>query len=113
MTPTTAPVLQQYEIIAEISGHMLRQARSNDWSTVIELSKNYYEAVEQLRRFAPLDQNDKIARKSLLSKILDDDARIRDLVSPELQRLGMLLGNMKRHQSVLETYCAPARTDYL
>jgi len=111
MTPTSAPVLRQYEIIAEISGHMLQQARSNDWDTVIELSKNYYEAVEQLRRFAPLDQNDRIARQSLLTKILDDDARIRDLASPELRRLGALLGNMKRQQSVLETYCAPARTE--
>lgn len=111
MTLTSAPILHQYEVIADISGHMLLQARSNNWDTVIELSKNYYEAVEKLRKFAPLDQNDRIARQALLTKILNDDARIRDLASPELRRLGALLGNMKRHQSVLETYCAPARTD--
>ena len=112
MTTTSVPILRQYEIIADISGHMLQQARSNNWDTVIELSKNYYEAVEQLRSYAPLDQSDRIARHSLLTKILDDDARIRDLASPELRRLGAMLGNMKRHQAVLETYCAPARTEH-
>lgn len=111
MTTTSAPVLRQYEIIADISGKMLSQALSNNWNAVIELGQHYYEAVEQLRQFVPLDHDDRIARKSLLTKILDDDARIRNLATPELARLGVLIGNMKRHQAVLETYCAPAKIE--
>jgi len=111
MTTSSASILLQYEIIADLSGKMLQHAQSCDWDGVIALGKLYHDAVEQLRTLAPLDQSDRDARKSLLTKILDDDARIRDLATPELARLGALLGNMRRHQAVLETYCAPARTE--
>lgn len=98
-------VLHQYQQIAEISGKMLRLAQANDWDSVVELSRQYYDAVEQLRPLTPLANDDKLARKSLLTKILDDDARIRNLAAPEMARLGAMLGAMKRHQSVLEAYC--------
>lgn len=109
MTTSTASVLQQYEIIAGYSGQMRLHAQSGNWDAVIDLGKQYYAAVEQLRHLAPLGEEDKAARKGLLTKILDDDACIRELAAPELARLGVLLGNMKRHQAVLRTYCAPAR----
>jgi len=111
MTTTSASILLQYEIIADLSGKMLQHAQSSDWNGVIALGKLYHDAVEQLQALAPLDQSDKEARKSLLTKILDDDARIRDLATPELARLGTLLGNMRRHQAVLETYHASARIE--
>ena len=106
---TSSPsILSQYEIIAAISGQMLQMAHANDWDAVVLLSQRYQEAVECLRQLKPLDEEDRQARKALLSKILDDDARIRNLAAPELVRLGALLGNMKRHQNVLQAYCGPA-----
>ena len=87
---------------------MLEQARANNWDDVITLGKQYYDAVESLRAFPPLDSSDRLARKGLLSQILDDDARIRALAAPELSRLGHLLGNINRHRSVLQAYCGPS-----
>lgn len=111
MTTSTASTLRQYEIIAGFSGQMLRHAQSGNWSAVVDLGKQYYMAVEQLRHFPSPDEEGRVARKDLLTKILDDDARIRDLATPELARLSTLLGNVKRHQAVLKTYCAPSRLE--
>jgi len=106
--PDSSSLVLRYQRIAEISGQMLKLAQTNDWDSVLALSRQYCEAVEKLRPLAPLATDDKLARKSLLTKILDDDARIRNLAAPELARLGAMLGAMKRHQSVLQAYCNTA-----
>jgi len=108
MSPTS-PILQQYERIAELSGQMLELARANEWDAVVSLSRDYAQAVENLKALQPLNDEDLLARKPLLARILQDDASIRHLASPELARLGTLLGNMRRHQNVLETYLAPSK----
>ncbi len=107
---TSDPILRQYELIADIASHMLELAQANDWEAVVVLSHQYQEAVDNLRALQPLTSADRLARRELLTRILDHDARIRSLASPELERLGTLLGATKRRQSVLETYCGPAFT---
>lgn len=102
-------ILNQYKIIANLSGKMVQLARDNQWDDVVATSREYSVAVQELRQYEPLDDHDRLARKPLLQKILRDDAEIRDLAAPELARLGSLLGNMKRHQNVLQTYLAPPK----
>lgn len=102
------PLLRQYEIIASITGKMLDEARANQWDTVVELGTQYHEAVEHLRTFTPLSSQDRQARRELLTQILENDASIRRLATPEIDRLGLLIGAMKRQQSVLHTYCGPS-----
>ena len=101
---TNSSVLRQYEIIAAISGQMLAQARIAQWDKVVVLGEQYQNAVKCLRTIAPLSDEDKMARQGLLKRILEDDASIRLLAAPELSRLGALLGDVKRHQTVLRTY---------
>lgn len=103
----SSPILRQYELIAELSQKMLAQARADHWQEVIALGQQYHTAIQALNNMTPLGNEDRLARKPLLAQILDDDARIRNLAAPELVRLGALLGNIKRHQSVLHAYCAP------
>ena len=105
---TSTPILHHYETIAGLSRQMLEHARADNWDDVITLGKQYYDAVESLRTFPPLDSADRLARKGLLSQILDDDAKIRALAAPELSRLGHLLGSINRQRSVLHAYCAPS-----
>ncbi|HEY9460472.1 MAG TPA: flagellar protein FliT [Paralcaligenes sp.] len=97
-------ILRQYQIIASLSGQMLAQARLNQWDSVIILGKQYHEAVEDLRHIDPISGADRLLRGDLLAQILSDDARIRDLATPELARLSLLLGAMRRQQSVFRTY---------
>jgi flagellar protein FliT len=105
---TNPSVLQQYQIIAAISAQMLAQARLNQWNSVIRLGRKYNEEVELLRHMDPLSDQDRQLRKGLLAQILNNDAHIRNLAAPELARLSMLLGAMKRQQTVRRAYASPA-----
>lgn len=97
-------LLRHYEAIAELSGRMLAEARANRWDEVIALGAEYHDAVEALRELDLTTLQAREARKGLLTRILDDDANIRRLAMPELDRLSGLLGNTKRQHRVLRTY---------
>ena len=88
---TPSDTLQQYERIADITGRMLRKARNNHWQDVVELSQDYFQAVEHLKQINTLSYAERTARRDLLTRILQDDAEIRQLATPELQRLGICL----------------------
>lgn len=88
---------------------MAESARAGRWDDVVRVGKQYCEAIERLKAFGPLDDDQKEARRKLLTQILEDDARIRRLISPELDRLGHLLGASKRQRSVLRTYSSTVR----
>ena len=103
----SSTILRQYEVIAGISNRMLNEARANHWDEVVILGEQYQAAVESLRSLNQLSDEDRAARRDLLTRILDDGANIRMLAAPELNRLGVLLGNMKRQHTVLQAYCAP------
>ena len=101
---TRQDILGHYQVIAEISGRMLTEARANRWDTVFTLGEQYHQAVEALRNLDLQSTEDREARRELLTKILDDDANIRRLAIPELDRLSSMLGNVKRQHRVLRTY---------
>ena len=102
----STPILRQYQIIAGLSGQMLAKAQAQQWDEVIILGTRYHEAVEQLHAIDPLSHDDRAARRDLLTQILDDDARIRGLAAPELQRLSHLMGAIKRQRAGIEAYYA-------
>lgn len=97
-------ILRQYQIIASLSSQMLAKAQAQQWDEVIILGAQYHEAVERLHAINPLSHDDRAARRDLLTQILDDDARIRGLVAPELQRLSYLMGAVKRQRAGVEAY---------
>src|SRR5690606_22616 len=97
-------LISHYQAIADLTGRMLSEARATRWDAVVALGEQYHQAVEMLRELDVLSVEDREARRELLSRILDDDANIRRLAMPELERLSGLLGNMKRQHRVLRTY---------
>lgn len=104
----SSTILRQYEVIAAITSRMLEEARASHWDEVVVLGSQYNEAVETLRGMNQLSEEDRAARRNLLTRILDDDANIRQLAAPELNRLGRLLGDIRRQHTVLQAYCAPS-----
>ncbi|MCB5362841.1 flagellar protein FliT [Pusillimonas sp. CC-YST705] len=105
ITPRNAdPGLRCYEHLAELSGKMLELAQNHDWSGVITLSQQYRDAVEALREVSGPDVANPQARQILLTKILHDDALLRELAMPELARLGHMMGSLKRQQSLHQAY---------
>ncbi len=97
-------ILSHYQVIAQLSSRMLTEARASRWDAVFALGEQYHEAVEALRNLDLHSFEERAARKKLLAQILDDDANIRRLAMPELERLSELLGNVKRQHRVLRTY---------
>lgn len=101
---TSSPTLRHYETIAGLSSQMLAKAEAQQWDDVVTLGAQYHDAVERLRALGTLSDADRSARRNLLTQILNDDARIRNLAAPELHRLSHLLGTIKRQQTVLQAY---------
>lgn len=103
---TSTPVLRQYQIIADLSSQILAKAQAQQWDEAVTLGIQYHKAVEQLRAINPLSNDDRAVRRDLLTQILNDDARIRDLAAPELKRLSYLMGAVKHQRTAIEAYYA-------
>ena len=82
MSTSHASILEHYQEIADLSGQMLAKAQGQEWNELVTLGARYQEAVERLKALNPLDDDQKNARRELLTRILDDDARIRQLIAP-------------------------------
>jgi len=106
MTPQH-DVMDCYEQLAPLTGRMLVLARAGDWDGLVTLGHEFRASVERLKGLeqpVPLEPWQLMRKQSLLSRILADDAAIRDLVTPELAQLSSLLGNMHRQQHLNHAY---------
>lgn len=101
---TCSPIQCRYQTIVNIAERMLCCARSNHWNEVALLANEYTAAVELLRASPTLSEQSRAERQALLTRILDADAAIRALISPEMGRLGKLLGDLRRQRHVLDAY---------
>ena len=100
-------VMQCYEQIASLTTSMLQLARAGDWDALATQELAFRVCVDRLRALEPtqaLDAAQVEKKYQLLRKIIADDAEIRDLVTPELARLGELLGSMRRQRNLNRTY---------
>ena len=102
--------LQHYELLLDLTSRMLEEARHAQWEQVVALSAEYLAAVEKLKGFPAPETADATteAQQDLLNRIIENDTKIQELVTPELQRLGGLLGDTKRHKNVVQAYCGPS-----
>jgi len=109
-SPSSATIvmLARYEHIAAITRAMLAAAHNEDWPTAQACGQQYCHAVEALRRddddATTLTEEERRLKYELLSHILANDAATRNLAMPQLARLGVLLGQLKRQQSLRHAY---------
>lgn len=101
------PLLCVYQNIADTTHRMLLHAQASRWDQVIALAPEYQNAVEKLHDVGTIPYDELEARRTLLSQILDNDAAIRRLASPELERLNVLISGLRRQRTVLQAYYAP------
>src|SRR5690554_463321 len=101
------PILYVYQDIAQTTHRMLSHAKASQWDQVIALAPQYQSAVEKLHDADAIPQEELEARRMLLTQILDNDAAIRRLASPELERLNELIHGLKRQRTVLQAYYVP------
>ncbi|MBU4610479.1 flagellar protein FliT [Achromobacter sp. GG226] len=106
MTPADH-VLRLYRMASSVTREILDHAREADWDRVVALGNEYQGIVEQIRQLGevpPLDADDLATKHALLVDIVENDAATRDLVVPSLERLGALIGTLRRQQTVNKTY---------
>ena len=107
-SPLSAQLLP-YKKIADITRAMMEAARAQNWDDALEFGYQYCDAVEALRQHDhavshPLSESERTIKRDLLIHILENDAATRQLASPQIGRLGVLLGRLKRQQSLLHAY---------
>ena len=96
-----------YEQIAPLTGRMLELARAGDWDGLMTVERQVRSCVERMKEITPaaaLDASELAQKQQLLRRILADDAEIRDLVTPQLARLGALMGNVRRQRDINQAY---------
>lgn len=101
------PILHVYQDIADTTHRMLSHAKASQWDQVLALAPLYRSAVEKLHDIGTVPADELEARRNLLSQILDNDAAIRRLASPELERLNELISGLRRQRTVLQAYYSP------
>ncbi|TSH95832.1 flagellar protein FliT [Verticiella sediminum] len=92
-----------YAQASDVSERMLASAHESDWDEVLRLGGQYQSLVDGIRALgdmAALDDAQRARKYALLLRLIENDAQIRDLAVPSLQRLGALI-NTLRHQHVL------------
>lgn len=100
-------ILCVYQDIAETTHRMLSHAKASQWDQVMALAPQYQSAVEKLYDADTVPHDELETRRNLLTQILDNDAAIRRLASPELERLNDLISGLRRQRTVLQAYYAP------
>lgn len=100
-------VIDCYEQIVPLVARMLELARTGNWDALVTLEAQFRADIERLKVLDPadtLDQSQLEQKHRMLKRILADDAEIRNLISPQLARLGAFLGSMHQQQNLQQTY---------
>ncbi|WP_207004594.1 flagellar protein FliT [Trinickia mobilis] len=109
---TLDQLFQRYEIIAHLSGNMLKAARQDDWDAVIALQQKYSAVVDTLRpvhgRFS-FDASQQARQQALLRCILTDEAEVRERAAPRLAFLSALIASDRQTLALQKTYGVPLR----
>jgi flagellar protein FliT len=104
-----AQILAIYEETSRLTRQMLAAARENDWDLLVTHEKACAATLSPLISDKPAQppSNDFQRRKAeLISSILDDDAQIRMLVEPWLERLSGLIGSARQQSRLHQSYGA-------
>lgn len=100
-------VIDCYEQIAPLVARMLELARAGNWDALVTLEAQFRADIEQLKGIDMTDALDLAQRERkhrLLKRILADDAEIRNILSPQLARIGALLGSMQQQHYLHQAY---------
>lgn len=110
----TEQLLETYDRLSNTTAHMLGAAQAGDWERLADLEKDCSALVARLSSLEnddPLPEPVRIRKGAMIRKVLADDAAIRDITEPWLERLGTMLGANRREQQLLDSYGPPRASD--
>lgn len=99
--------IEIYENMGALSARMAEAARAHDWDELVNLEKS----VAQLRASLEADDdNCKLSstdierKRSLIQKILDDDAEVRRYTEPWMEQVRKYLGEGRKRIQAVQAY---------
>ena len=110
----TEQLLDTYDRLSETTAHMRNAAQAGDWERLADLEKDCSSLVTRLSGLEnddPLPEPLRVRKAAMIRKVLDDDAAIRNITEPWLDRLGTMLGTNRREQQLLKSYGPHRATD--
>ncbi len=96
-----------YDAIEEISNQMLVAAEKEDWDKLTELESICAQHVQQLKYYQnvlPLAKDLYEKKTSSIQRILANDSKIRDLVSPRMASLSALINSTQNGKKLSSKY---------
>jgi flagellar protein FliT len=100
-----------YEEMSLLSARMVDAARAGEWDSLIELERNVTGLRNALMAL-PDDSNspasDMARKRSLIQRILEDDAEVRRHTEPWMEHVRQFLGDGLRRRDVEKAYAAGA-----
>ena len=105
-------IIGTYEAILEVTTRMVDAARGNDWERLAEREQECRQLVESLmnaRSGQEIALDPQMRRRKVeIRKVLADDAEIRNLTEPWMQKLQHLLTSVGRERKLHAAYSAGA-----
>jgi flagellar protein FliT len=101
--------IELYEEMSMLSAQMVDAARASEWDHLILLEQRVAALRQTLMAEdagGPLSAAEVEARRTLIQRILDDDAEIRRHTEPWMEQLRRFLGTTTRRQQVERAYGA-------
>ena len=99
--------IEIYQRMSAISAKMVEAARANDWERLMALEKSVAAlrdilmAEEDNSAISPRDAE---LKRSLIQRILDDDAEIRRHTEPRMEVVRQFLGDVAKRKQVEQAY---------
>jgi flagellar protein FliT len=99
-------VIDHYQHLSDITGQMRMAATQGEWDKLAELEQqcSRHVALMQQHDLAPQDENIRLKKVSLITKILADDAAIRDQTLPWMAQLQHMMKSTRSEQRVRQAY---------
>lgn len=103
--------IELYEEMSLLSARMVEAARASEWDELIELERGVT-GLRNTLMATPEDRNapatDLERKRSLIRRILEDDAEVRRHTEPWMEHVRKYLGNSTRRRDVEKAYAAGA-----
>ena len=106
---TNAELIGTYENILAVTARMLGAARAAEWDRLVELEQECRLLVQSLiaaRSGNEIELEPEVRKRKfeIIRKVLADDAEIRNLTEPWMQRLQHLLGSIGQERKLRAAY---------
>lgn len=95
------------EAVAELTNQMLLAAREQDWDRLTDLEGSCAQYIEQLKIMKdalPLSSEAQKRKVASIKRILADDREIRNLVSPWMARLSVMINSSQTEKKLTRAY---------